>query len=396
MAKTVKVRPAKKDEIQKSKGIIHYDKDNLYPNTMNNIIDRSPTAKACLGVMERFVFGRGMTESGDFWKQKVNIKGLRVDQLVRRIIKSYKRHGGFALHFNYNSLYQKCSVKPLEFASVRIGKPDDEDYSGKVIVYPKWAIDQKFDRVKDVYDVYNPDPEIIQRQVELAGGWEHYNGQVWYFGENGEYEYPLSPFEACRNDMISEIFIGAGKNSNVSSNFLGSQILVLPGTYGELSPYPGDRELYDRGEETNYEKEIMQMLSGLQGAERMGSIAVIENNIRDKDNNPVKFDVIKFDIQNFDKIHEYTEKSCEDTIIKTSGVPHILLKPTATGFSQELLDNYYQFYNEATNYDRQIIEESMMETFKGWFYDINPSGNYEIKKLTLTIDQQQTNTNPKN
>lgn len=388
MAKTVGVRPAKKDEIQKAKGIIHYDTDNLYPNTLLSIIERSPTARACIGVMERFVFGRGMTEAGDFWKKVINIKGLRVDQLARRIINSYKTHGGFALHFNYNAFYEKVSVKPLDFTSVRLGTPDDEDYTGKIIVYPKWATDRYSDRKMDVYDTYNPDPEIIARQVELAGGWEKYNGQVWYYGANGETSYPLSPFEPCRNDMITEILIAAGKNSNVSSNFLGSQILVLPGTFRDLSPYPEDKELIDRGESSRYEGEIMQMITQLQGAERMGSIAVVENNVYDKDGKPVKFEVLKFDVQNFDKIHEYTETSCENAIIKVCGVPHILIKPTATGFSQELLDNYYQFYNEATSYDRLIIEETMMEIFKGWHYDINPSKNYSIKPLTLTIGRE--------
>ena len=117
MAKTVKVLPAKKDEIQIAKGIIHYDKDNAYPNTLDNIIDRSPTAKACLVVMERFVFGRGMSESGDFWKRIVNIKGLKVDQLCRRLIKSYKKHGGFALFWLLLSphnldLAQPCQETP--------------------------------------------------------------------------------------------------------------------------------------------------------------------------------------------------------------------------------------------------------------------------------------------
>ena len=389
MAKTVKVSPAKKDEVQKGKGIIYYDKDNAYPNTLETIIDRSPTARACLAVMERFAFGRGMSESGDFWKRIVNIKGLKVDQLCRRLIKSYKKHGGFALHFNYNAMYEKVSVTPLHFPSVRIGTPDDEHYSGKIIVYPKWSKEFKFDMQKDVYNVYNPDPNIVARQVELAGGWDKYNGQVWYYGENGEYEYPLSPFEPCRNDMITELLISAGKNSNVSSNFLGSQIMVLPGTYADLSPYPEDKELIARGEESKYEHEIMTMLSQLQGAERTGSLAVIENGVTDKDGQPVKFEVIKFDVQNFDKIHEYTERSCEDTIMKVAGVPHILIKPTATGFSQELLDNYYQFYNEATSYDRLIIEEIMAEIFNNWHYAINPNGNYAITPLTLTIDKKE-------
>ncbi|TVR42396.1 MAG: hypothetical protein EA392_00375 [Cryomorphaceae bacterium] len=351
---------------------------------MLNIIDRSPTAKAVVKTKERFIFGHGMTESGDFWKRVVNSRGHRVDQVIRRMVQSYVKFGGFALHFNYNAMFEKVSVTVLPFEQCRLGKPDDENFKNKVVVYDNW---NEFDRrkAKD-YNTYNPDPEVIARQVELAGGWDKYRGQIWYFGDNGEQEYPLSPFEPCKNEMITEILMGAGKNSNASTSFLASQIFVYPGSFAETSPYPEDKEKRDTGEQTRFEREILNMLSSMQGASKTGAVGLIENNIKDNEGNPVKMDVMKFDIQNFDKIFEHTEKSCENTIIKTSGVPHILIIPTATGFSQELLNNYYQFFNEATTYDRQIIEETCMEIFRGWHYDINPINNYEIKKLTLTID----------
>ena len=395
MSKTVKVNPERDDVVITHEGIIHYDKDNRYPNNYINLIKRSSTATAVLRVKDRFVYGKGMTESGDFWKRKINRSGMRVDQLTRRIIASKNRFDGFALHFNYNALFQKVSVKVVDFEHARIGKPDDEDYSGKILIYPKWGRERWSARKGEIYDVYNPDPEIIARQVELAGGWEKYKGQVWYFGQYGEVSYPENPFASAKNDMLAEILISEGKYSNSSSNFLASQIFVLPGTYKELSPYPEDAERYDRGEQTFFEKEIMEMLASMQGAGKMGSIAVMENNVKDNEGNPVEFKTMDFKVQNFDKIHEYTEKSCEDSIIKVSGVPHILLKPTATGFSQELLDNYYQFYNESTSYDRQVIEEVMEEIFRGWFFEINPNGNYSIKPLGLTIDRED-NTSPAN
>jgi hypothetical protein len=358
MAKTINVNKPKTDVIIKSQGIIHYDRDNMYPNRMNNIISRSPTASSVVETKERFIFGHGMSESGDFWKRKINAKGQRVDQHMRKIVQSWSRNKGFAIHFNYNKMYEKVSTTVLPFENCRLGKPDDENTKGKIIVYDKW---NEFDiRKAKIYNTYNPSPSVIAQQVSLAGGWDKYIGQVWYFGDNGEMEYPLSPFEACTNDMIAEILIGQGKNSNASSNFLASQIFMLPGTYAELSPYPEDEQRAQDGMTTRFEQDVTDMLASMQGADKMGAVAVMENNVKDKDMNPVKFDVVKFDVQNFDKIHEYTEKSCENTIIKVSKVPHILVIPTATGFSQELLNNYYQFYNEATTYDRQIIEETAM------------------------------------
>ena len=205
MAKTINVNKPKTDVIKKAEGIIHYDRDNQYPNRMNNIIDRSPTAVSVVSAKERFFFGYGMTESGDFWKRKVNAKGHRVDQVVRRIVRSWARNQGFAVHFNYNEMYEKTSVTVLPFENCRIGKPDDENNKGKILVYDRW---NEFDRKKaKVYNIYNPSPSVIARQVELAGGWDKYMGQIWYYGENGDTEYPLSPFESCMNDMIAEILM---------------------------------------------------------------------------------------------------------------------------------------------------------------------------------------------
>jgi hypothetical protein len=184
MARTINVNPPKKDVVNTTAGVISYDKDNLYPNTFQNIIDRCPTAKAVLAVQERFIYGKGMTESGDFWKKKINIHGVRVDQLVRRIIKDLKKFGGFALHFNYNALFEKTSVSLIPFEFCRIGMPDDQYYSGKILVYDKWRTKRaKRDNI-DIYDRYNPDPEIISRQIDHAGGIENYKGQILYFPQS--------------------------------------------------------------------------------------------------------------------------------------------------------------------------------------------------------------------
>ncbi len=381
MGATKRINPARRDIVNTFEGIVSYDTDNMYPNTFESIIDRSPTAKSVNDVRERFIYGRGMTDSGEFWKKVINSKGHRVDQLARMIIRSYVRHHGFALHFNYNSLFEKTSVKIIPFQFCRTSKPDDDGYQGKIIVYDKWKTTNVRRNDVATYDAYNPDPEIIARQVELSGGWGNYKGQVMFFGENGGREYPLNPLHSVKNDMIAEIMISEGKNSNVSNNFLASQMLVMPGTYKELTPYPDDED------GSRYEQEMLDIVGGMQGAINQGAVVLVENGVKDKEGNPVKFDVVKFDVQNLDKIHEYTEKSCEQSIIKVAGVPEILIHPVTTGFSTEILNAYYQYYNEVVSYDRQVIEEVMMEIFNNWNYNINPSGNYEIKPLTISIDK---------
>lgn len=394
MATTVSIEPPLKKEIRKAEGIISFGEDNQYPAQTNYLIDRSVTAFRATNEKARFVFGRGMTSDKMFWKRRINsTTGIKVDQFMRYIIGQYVRHSGFAIHVNYNALGEIQDLKPIEFSLPRIGKPDDQDYSGKILLSNKW--DEDFRKNKrnyvEVYDVFNPDKEIVLRQIEIAGGIEKYKGQILYYGENGEVEYPLRPLHAATDDMVAEILIGQGKNSNASTNFLASQIFMLPGSYKQLSPYPEDQN--PDIVSTKFEADVMTMLQNMQGASKMGAVSVMENTLTDREGKPLKFDVLKFDVQNFDRIHEYTEESCANKIITQSGVPHILIHPVASGFSTEIMASYYEYYNEITSFERQIFEElaeMLFSNFRG--ENLNPTNDWAITPLKLKINQDG-NTN---
>jgi hypothetical protein len=394
MAKTVTISPPFEQVIAKAEGIITFDTGNQYPNQTNYLIDRSVTATRVTSEKSRFIYGKGMTTEGRFWKKVINTTtGMRVDQFFRYVINEYSRHKGFAIHVNYNALGEIQDLRPIEFSLPRIGKPDDADYKGKIVLSNQWNEDYKKNKrgkILDNFDVFNPDNEIVLRQIELAGGHEKYKGQILYFGENGMVEYPLRPLHAATDDIVAEILIGQGKNSNASTNFLASQIIMLPGTYKELSPYPQDKQ--DNVTQTQFEKDVMTMVGNLQGAARMGAVAVMENNLKDMDGKPIVPTMLPFETKNFDRIHEYTEGSCENKIITVSGVPHILVKPTTTGFSTEIMASYYEYYNELTAFERQIFEElaeMLFKNFRG--SNLNPSNNWSITPLKLQINQDGNN-----
>jgi len=177
-----------------------YDFDNKYPQRVTDIVNDSGTAKTCLKLHEKFCFGGGLKDT-DFYKSKINSKGETTDKFLRKLFKDFVKFGGVAIHLNYNGLNQKREVSLIPFEFCRLVPEGDERY-GMIEVYDDWGMTKhkKFDKTDIVYiNPYNP--ANVEQEVEDAGGWENYKGQVYYSPLN---EYPLAPFDAVLEDMLTE------------------------------------------------------------------------------------------------------------------------------------------------------------------------------------------------
>lgn len=335
-----------------------YDFDNLYPQRVIDIVNDSGTAKTCLFLKSRFVMGGGATDS-DFYKQKVNGNGLRVDHLIRKMTESLISFGGIALHFNYNGLGQITEITPLNFEYCRLGI---EKQAGKIAVYEDWGKTKKkrFEKKDVAYiDVY--DPLNVLRQAEEAGGIEHYKGQVLYFTPYG-LEYPIAPFDAVLEDMVTEAQTKRFKANTSAKNFLASHILVT-----------GREEVSESGESLGDD------LKAFQGGDGAGSILWLQ-----RETNEEQVELKKVDIQNYDGLYEYTENSSRDNIIKQFMIPPVLLVSTtgSLGTSKEIADAT-DYYNSIVGYERLMIEELLKDIFANFHYPINTSGDYSLLPLKV-------------
>jgi len=357
-------------------GIIKYGDDNLYPNYSRIMAENSGGLKRCISIKDRFVYGKGVTENDGFWKARVNPAGLRVDQFVRYLINEWSVHNGFAIQIGYNGLLEKTHIQLFPYETCRLPIQDDEGGISHIQYCDDWSKKRldKGDVVK--YSLYTKDKDVIMSQIELAGGFDKWKGHLLYFGKHGQTVYPYSTFHSVLEDVITDIKLKKGKNANVSTNFLVSHILQLPFLFKDITPYPTDTD------GSVFKAEFVESLQKFQGLENLGKLCMLENPSKDKDGNfvPYKFD--KLDVQNFDKLYEYTEKSVADAIRQNYSQPEILHNAVATGFSTEILDSFYNLYNQITALDRQVIEETLMEVFSGWHTDINPSNNYSLQPLS--------------
>jgi hypothetical protein len=357
--------------------ILSYDNDNLYPQRVVDIVNDSGTAKRCLNMYARFVMGQGAKDL-DFYKTKINSKGLTVDKLIRKTAFSKGEFNGIAWHLNFNGLGEVTEVTPINFEYCRLGILTNDL---KIAVYDDWGKTKRKNFKKtdvEFIDVYNPENAL--RQAELLGGIEHYKGQILYWTPNG-LEYPLTDFDAVLEDMITEAQTKRFKANTSAKNFLASHILIT-----------GKEEVKEDENGNPIDADFAKTLEQFQGGDGSGTILWME-----RESNEENIELQKVDIQDYDGLYEYTENSSRDNIIGAFNIPPVLLVRTSgtLGTSNEISDAT-DFYNSFTSYDRLIIEELLKEVFSRFYENICPSGDYSIlplkveKELDVTYSQYFT------
>ena len=334
-----------------------YDFDNKYPQRVVDIVNDSGTAKTCLKLQRKFIFGGGLKDTA-FYKNKVNAK-QSVDKFTRKLIEYYTIHGGIAVHVNYNGLLQKRELSIVPFEYCRLVSEGNENY-GKIAIYEDWGhVKKKKFTPTDIIYINKYNPSKVSDEVKACGGWENYKGQIFYF--NGELDdYNLCPFDSVLEDMLTEAQVKKFKHSTATDNFLASHLLITGKTESE-----------------DEEQEFDENLKAFQGGDGAGRIMVLE-----RESNEESIELKKIEIQDYDGLYEYTENSSRDSIIKMFLIPPVLLLRVSgsLGTSKEISDAF-DYYNGVTADDRLIIEEILTELFKDYYYDICPSKDFSILPL---------------
>lgn len=356
--KRIVVKDSRTDNIQ------NYDEDNLYPQRIRDYIRSSGTAQSCVNLYGKFVRGKGLADS-NFYKTKINSKGLTVDQLHRKLTQDKAKHAGFAFHVNYNLLGEIVNLNYVNFEFCRFATDSMPEYSGRIAVYDDWERIKRRSIEKDLikwYNFYNP--ETVLDEIEQAGGIDNYQGQIFYFSPLYG-EYPLAPCDSVLEDVITDAGIKDFRLRQVTTSFIGSHIVEYP------YEFQSDKE---RDEEK-------ENWSNFQGTSNANKIILVEN--PDAEKSGIKIHAL--DIQNNDKLFEITNRTCKDSIIESFGQPPQLLGVSVAGklgTADEIRDAY-DFYNSYTEDDRIQMEEVYKDVFSRWSYNINPSGNYTIIPLSF-------------
>jgi len=359
----------------KKYNVLGADSDNNYFGRMENILHSSNTGMSCYNTFVRFVVGEGLVDK-DFGKSIINRKGLTVNKLVRAIAKSIGKTNGIAIHVNYNGLGESINFTPVKFGYCRLGI---NEMAGKIAIYDNWDY-SKANKInpKDIvyYDRYSPHSVLKQvDSIELeeeelktlteeqqeVRKWKKYNGQILWISPDGS--YPLAPFDVVAEDMQTEGNVSRTKRTASASNFMPSQIMVVP--------------KFEDSDEGDEEREnFYENVEEFQGDDGIGSIFVLES-----DSPELEMKLEKVDVQNYDGIQKFTEETVKENIRENRMVPAALLTDKSNSFSGEQVRVAKEYYNDITTDDRNQISEVLELIFKNYYKNINVSNDYTIEPL---------------
>ena len=344
-----------------SKRIKGYGDGNDYPQKILEIIASSGTGKTCFDTYVKFVRGAGFTDEA-FNDLVINVNNERASSLLSKFAKDLKSFNGFAclVKYDFNALPYAYYNIPFEHCRIEIdGK---KKYTGRIAVHPDWTnlAGLPF-KMEDVKFIPKYDPEAVAQQIADVGGPGNYFGQIFYYTDDGDFEYPICPFDPIITDMLTEESVSTVKHRNAKFNFLPSGVLVRKGikprTLSDGTVDPLDR--YNE-EQANSAAEIKRM----QGDMNTSKIWVV-----DVDADEEKPEFIDFTAKNYDRQYEVTEKTVQENIGRMFKLPPVLRGiDVGNGFGSDLLTNAYDYINSVTSDERDDLERAFMDLFK--FYPI--------------------------
>ena len=356
-------------------GVQSYGEYNDYPQQLIEIVNASGTGKSCVNTYAKFISGKGF-EDKDFYKKIVNRFGHTNDYICDQISKDFAAFGGFAIHVNYNANYKICEIQHIPFEQTRFKALDpDSGFFDKIALHNDWGkrfLNLRKWKKDDIQfiDFFNSDPEEIKLQIDAAGGWANYKGQILYYSNEGERVYPLPVFDAVLTDMNTEEGISNVSNRNARNNFLSAGMLI---NYLNTNKSAAEEKTEDEGQ-------LESTIKGFQGDEKAGKIMYVE--LEDGDTKP---EFVSFKGTNYDKEFNVTLASSQANIGKAFNQPPILrAENVGANFGADLMKNAYDYYNSVTENERLVIERAFTTIFKNWFELTD--NNYSIIPLSYDVE----------
>lgn len=353
-----------------SKQIKGYGYNNDYPQKILEIVNSSGTGKVCMDIYVKFVGGAGFTDQV-FSDTIINSKNERVSSLQRKFAKDLKLYNGFACLVKYDGMGMPSEYYNVPFEHCRL-EVIKYNYTGKIAIHPDWTNITGKPFVQDdvkIINRYNPSTVIVE--MTLASGPENYPGQVYYFTTDGDFEYPICPFDPIVGDMLTEESVSTVKYRNAKFNFLQAGILVRKGIKPRTLPDGTIDPLNAYNQEQAASAEQIKKMQGDQNASKIWIVDV------DADEEVPQF--IDFSAKNYDRQYEVTEKTIQQNIGSMFMIPPVLRGiDVGAGFGSELVAQAYAFMNSVVGDDRAMIENVFKDLFQ--FY-MTKFTDFTIKPL---------------
>lgn len=354
-------------------GIQSYGDDNLYPQTLRQIVKASPTGSECMDRFADFIEGYGFRDV-PFSEYVVNRRGDTMDDIHELVCKDVAMYNGFALHVNYNVNGQIVELHHVPFENCRLVDEDSNGYVGKIALHPDWS-GKKVRATKpvkvskefiDFVDVFNPRKEVVLAQIEHSGGIEYYKGQVLWVSGTGKNTYPVGRADRVVTELSTDEGLANVKYRNVRNNFFPAGIMIT-----RRAPQ------FDRGDRFTDDGDFQEVIKQMQGDTNASKI--LEVQIESDEERP---EFVEMNSKNYDKEFSVTESSVTERIYSAFGQePWYCIRIGRIGFSGDILRDAFDYYNSLVTKQQRMIERVVSRVFAHWFEVANPSGDYSVKPL---------------
>lgn len=365
-----------------------YGNDNLYPQNLRAITQSSGTAELCLARYTKFIEGYGFADE-NFSKLVANHRGETADDVLHNVAADLARFGGFAVHVNYNVLGEITTMAHVPYENCRLEEPDDAGHVAHIIVHPDWTgkstrmgkvvrvSEENIDRIC----VFDPRPEVVLSQMELAGGISQYKGQILWFSMAGSSTYPTPIYDAVVTEISTDEGLGNVKYRNVRNNFLVSCMLVTKKGIPRIDTETGEEE----------EREMISAddLKVFQGDENTGKILLVE-----VENDEDKPEIMAFPTKNYDKDFSTTDAS---TIERIYAQFHqelfYAIRMGKLGFSGDVMRDAYEYYAGEVTTEQRAIQRAFARIMKAWGSGEWAETDFTLQPLKyISTEQPQVNT----
>lgn len=362
--------------IDRTDDIQWYTRNNLYPQIVEAVRDRSYTIKSACDRLSKFLRGEGF-EDAALAGLIVNSKGLTANNLLKAIaIDAASFSGSFVVHLGVNMLgqYNNISVWPLQYW--RMGLPDDNGDIHDYKYNSNWELDpyKEVNNAKRIitYPKFNPDQDFIKEQIDEFG--INYPGQVFYFTPL-EDQYPLATFDSVLDQGQTQEEIGIFRLASIQNGLNAGAIFSYPGKF----------------ENKQKEDEFKESLNEYKGGQGANSIMVIEDESGLRKAQDL---VTPLTLLNADRIHEFISKDDKNAIMEAFAMPKGILGvlPETGLFNQQQLTEEYTYYNSITRDYRTDISDALKKIFSNWYQPIE--SDFKIKELKYLQNGQASISNP--
>ena len=353
-----------------------YGKGNNYPQMILQLLGASSNAKSCVGRYAKFIRGAGFKDS-IFYKSIVNTKGQTCDALAK--------FGGFALHINYNLLCEITSVEHIPFEDCRLGIEDDAGYIAEIAIHPDWTCSKGKKKIKKpskstiaYTDVFNPNPDVVLSQIVEAGGIEAYKGQTLYVSKDGFMVYPSAVYDSAITDISTDEGLANVRYRNVRNNFLPMGMYVYRKGQ-KVMVEDKDGNLVEGDEYQNgFDAEKFKAFQGDSEA-----CKIIGVGLDDGDEKP---EFVEFPTKNFDKDFTVTkDATAEEIYAAFNQEVFYRIRSGALGFSNDIINDAFNFYNAMTIDERVLMEQSFRSVFSHFAYPVNQTNDYSLIPLSYEV-----------